>query len=230
MRTLKSLSIALLLFCFMVAGTTTASAVNPFKPVKPKTQRIRVKTPRPKVLPIFEKSTKNNVKRGTLRERLQERREQIRKGKIDKGKKNTNCSQTCTSKSQRRFTKEPVLNTELSEKNKELIKAAEEFKRFREREQKLDSMHKSWPVMGQKQVTVTPAGNTKDRSIKIHPAKGNSWYKNRENWWDKKVSEAERKANAPKPNISCGNTKNQPAQNQQGGNKNTTPSQNTQSK
>ena len=126
MRTLKSLSIALLLFCFMVAGTTTASAVNPFKPVKPKTQRIRVKTPRPKVLPIFEKSTKNNVKRGTLRERLQERREQIRKGKIDKGKKNTNCSQTCTSKSQRRFTKEPVLNTELSEKNKELIKAAEE--------------------------------------------------------------------------------------------------------
>ena len=147
MRTLKSLSIALLLFCFMVAGTTTASAVNPFKPVKPKTQRIRVKTPRPKVLPIFEKSTKNNVKRGTLRERLQERREQIRKGKIDKGKKNTNCSQTCTSKSQRRFTKEPVLNTELSEKNKELIKAAEEFKRFREREQKLDSMHKSWPSL-----------------------------------------------------------------------------------
>lgn len=145
MRTLKSLSIALLLCCFMVAGTTTASAVNPFKPVKPKTQRIRVKTPRPKVLPIFKKSTKNNVKRGTLRERLQERREQIRKGKIDKGKKNTNCSQTCTSKSQRIFTKEPVLNTELS--GKTLIKATEEFKRFREREQKLDSMHKSWPSL-----------------------------------------------------------------------------------
>ncbi|MBQ2563519.1 MAG: hypothetical protein II559_08915, partial [Muribaculaceae bacterium] len=49
--------------------------------------------------------------------------------------------------SQRKFTKEPVLNTELSEKNKELIKAAEEFKRFREREQKLDSMHKSWPSL-----------------------------------------------------------------------------------
>ncbi|MBQ3323703.1 MAG: hypothetical protein IJG81_02535 [Muribaculaceae bacterium] len=88
----------------------------------------------------------------------------------------------------------------------------------------------SWPVMGQKQVTVTPAGNTKDRSITVDPAKGNSGYKNRENWWDKKVSEAERKANAPKPNITCGNTKNQPAQNQQGGNKNTTPRQNTQSK
>lgn len=148
MRTLKSLSIALLLCCFMVAGTTTASAVNPFKPVKLKTQRIRVKTPRPKVLPNFEKSTKCTAKRGTLRERLQERREQIHKGKIDKGKKNTNCSQTCTSKSQRIFThRSPVLNTELSEKNKELIKAAEVLKRFREREQKLDSMRKSWPSL-----------------------------------------------------------------------------------
>ena len=230
MRTLKSLSIALLLCCFMVAGTTTASAVNPFKPVKPKTQRIRVKTPRPKVLPIFKKSTMNNVKRGTLRERLQESRELIRKGKIDKRKKNTNCSQTCTSKSQRTFTKEPVLNTELSEDTKKLIKAADVLKGFREREQKLDSMHKSWPVMGQKQVTVTPAGNTKDRSIKIHPAKGNSWYKNRENWWDKKVSEAQRKAAQQKKSNNNSNGNNQPAQNQQGGNKNTTPSQNTQSK
>ena len=89
----------------------------------------------------------------------------------------------------------------------------------------------SWPVMGQKQVTVTPAGNTRDRTITINPAKGNSGASNRDAWWDKKVSEAERKAaKAPKPNNNGGNTNKQPAQNQQGGNKNTTPSQNTQSK
>lgn len=88
----------------------------------------------------------------------------------------------------------------------------------------------SWPVMGQKQVTVTPAGNTKDRSITVDPAKGNSGYKNRENWWDKKVSEAQRKAAQQKKSNNNSNGNNQPAQNQQGGNKNTTPSQNTQSK
>lgn len=89
----------------------------------------------------------------------------------------------------------------------------------------------SWPVMGQKQVTVTPAGNTKDRSITIDPAKGNSGSTNRINWWIKKVSEAERKAaeqqksNNSNGNNSNGNGNNQPAQNQQGGN-NSTPSQN----
>lgn len=91
----------------------------------------------------------------------------------------------------------------------------------------------SWPVMGQIKAPVSssPAGNTRDRTITINPAKGNSGSTNRENWWDKKVSEAERKAaKAPKPNNNGGNTNKQPAQNQQGGNKNTTPSQNTQSK
>ena len=88
----------------------------------------------------------------------------------------------------------------------------------------------SWPVMGQKQVTVTPAGNTKDRSITVDPAKGNSGSTNRENWWDKKVSEAQRKAAQQKKSNNNSNGNNQPAQNQQGGNKNTTPSQNTQSK
>ena len=85
----------------------------------------------------------------------------------------------------------------------------------------------SWPVMGHKQVTVTPAGNTKDRSITVDPAKGNSGSTNRENWWDKKVSEAQRKAAQQKKSNNNSNGNNQPAQNQQGGNKNTTPSQNT---
>ncbi len=90
----------------------------------------------------------------------------------------------------------------------------------------------SWPVMGQIKAPVSssPAGNTRDRTITINPAKGNSGSTNRENWWDKKVSEAQRKAAQQKKSNNNSNGNNQPAQNQQGGNKNTTPRQNTQSK
>lgn len=143
MRTFKSLSIALLLCCFMVAGSTTASAVK-LKLIKPKTSRLRVKPLQPRKYIKLEKPPKEIIKRGTLRERLQEGRKQMRKNIANKGKGgNKNGVRSRTHQpSGKSFTKYS-LPTVMNKDAQNAKKAADRLKTLNQRRQPIPPLHKS---------------------------------------------------------------------------------------